>query len=45
MKATLVFRNALGPYLYMAERFAYDHAIAAVHLMYYDHETADAYWY
>jgi hypothetical protein len=45
MKAALVFRNALGPYLYTAGRFAYDHAIAAVHPMYYDHDTADAYGY
>jgi alpha-glucosidase (family GH31 glycosyl hydrolase) len=32
----MVFRNALGPFLYTAGRHAYDHAVAAVHPLYYD---------
>ena len=43
MKAAMVFRNAIGPYLYTAGRFAYDHAIAAVHPMYYDADVPEAY--
>jgi len=34
MKAAMVFRNSLLPYLYTAGRYAYDHAIATVHPMY-----------
>ena len=43
MKAAYLFRNALVPYLYTAGRFAYDHAVAAVHPLYYDFDTPEAY--
>ena len=45
MKAAYVFRNALVPYLYTSGRFAYDHAIAAVHPLYYDFDVPGAYTY
>ena len=32
----MIFRNALGPYLYTAARHTYDNAVAAVHPLYYD---------
>ena len=32
----MIFRNALGPYLYTAGRHTYDNAVAAVHPLYYD---------
>eukprot|EP01043_Picozoa_sp_COSAG02_P026120 COSAG02_NODE_1495_length_12314_cov_33.691691_3_plen_458_part_00 len=36
MKSAMIFRNALGPYLYTAGRHAYDNAVAPVHPLYYD---------
>eukprot|EP01043_Picozoa_sp_COSAG02_P045980 COSAG02_NODE_4258_length_5577_cov_35.451625_5_plen_432_part_01 len=44
MKSAMIFRNALGPYLYTAGRHAYDYAVAAVHPLYYDWpELSEAY--
>jgi hypothetical protein len=43
MKAAYIFRNALVPYLYTAGRSAYDHAVAAVHPLYYDFDVPEAY--
>ena len=43
MKDAMVLRNALGPYLYTAGRFAYDEAVASVHPMYYDWDLQEAY--
>ena len=45
MKAAMLFRNALIPYLYTAARYAYDHAVAAVHPLYYDWDLPEAYEY
>ena len=45
MKAAMLFRNALVPYLYTAARFAYDHAVAPVHPLYYDWDLPEAYQY
>ena len=45
MKAAMVFRNALVPYLYTAGRYAFDHAVAAVHPLYYDYDVPEAYSY
>jgi alpha-glucosidase (family GH31 glycosyl hydrolase) len=45
MKAAFVFRNALGPYLYTQARYAYDHAVATVHPMYYDYDLPESYSY
>ena len=45
MKAALLFRNALGPYLYTSARYAYDMAVATVHPLYYDTDLPEAYAY
>ena len=45
MKAALLLRNALGPYLYTSARYAYDKAVATVHPLYYDIDRPEAYVY